>query len=529
MSGAEAGHPGSPVGSTLFTDVLVYRPDAPGGVFGPTDVLVEGDRIASVGPAARPRSAGHRLGPNANLADVAVVAGHGHHLLVPGLVNAHFHSPANHLKGALPSLPLELFMLYESPVAEALRPTPREAYLRTALGVLEMLRGGTTAVQDDAFLMPDPEPAVIDAVLGAYADLGIRATVALDQPELPELDKLPFLARFAPDELVGALREPAAMAPGQLLEMYAHLISTWHGAAGGRLRAAVSVSAPQRVSPEYFAALDDLSRRYRLPLFAHLLETKTQRVLATEQPRFAGRSLVRYTADLGLLSDRLNVIHAVWVDEPDLDLIAAAGAVVVHNPVSNLRLGSGVMPLRAALDRGIPVALGVDEAICNDAVDMWSVVRTAGLIHNIGGLDSDLWPTAGEVLDCLWRGGAAAMLRGGELGAVAEGQLADLALLDLHSLAFTPLNDVPGQLVYCESGSSVVLTMVAGRVVFEGGRVTTADQAALLGEVREVFAGKRRALEAAHADAGRWFPLYQRVVRAASATDVGMNRWVDPR
>lgn len=76
-----------------------------------------------------------------------MVEGRGRHLLVPGLVNAHFHSPANHLKGSLPSLPLELFMLYESPAVEALRPTPREAYLRTALGVIELLRGGTTAVQ----------------------------------------------------------------------------------------------------------------------------------------------------------------------------------------------------------------------------------------------------------------------------------------------------------------------------------------------------------------------------------------------
>ncbi|MDT7747549.1 MAG: 5-methylthioadenosine/S-adenosylhomocysteine deaminase [Pseudonocardiales bacterium] len=511
---ATAGAAGSVGPATLFTDVLVYRPGAPGGVHGPTDVLVDGDRIAVIGAEARHRAA-----------RAEVIAGHGHHLLVPGLVNAHFHSPANHLKGALPSLPLELFMLYESPAAEALRPTPREAYLRTALGVLEMLRGGTTAVQDDAFLMPDPEPAVIDAILQAYADLGIRATVALDQPELPEVAKLPFLEQLAPAELLDELRA-APMAPGQLLEMYDHLITHWHGAADGRLRAAVSISAPQRVSPEYFAALDDLSRRHRLPLFAHLLETKTQRVLAAEQPRFAGRSLVRYTADLGLLSERLNVIHAVWTDEDDLDLIAAAGSVIVHNPVSNLRLGSGVMPFRAARDRGIPIALGVDEAICNDAVDMWSVVRTAGLIHNITGLDSDRWPSAAEVLDCLWRGGAAAMLRGGELGAVAEGQLADLALLDLHSLAFTPLNDVPGQLVYCETGSSVVLTMVAGRVVFEHGRVTTADEAQLLAEVREVFARKRRALEAAHADAGRLFPLYQRVVRAAAATDVGLTRWV---
>jgi cytosine/adenosine deaminase-related metal-dependent hydrolase len=215
------------------------------------------------------------------------------------------------------------------------------------------------------------------------------------------------------------------------------------------------------------------------------------------------------------------------VDEDDLDLIASSGAVIVHNPVSNLRLGSGIMPFRAARDRGIPIALGVDEAICNDAVDMWSVVRTAGLVHNIGGAHSAQWPSAAEVLDCLWRGGAAAMQQADELGEVAEGRLADLALLDLHSLAFTPLNDVRGQLVYCEKGASVVLVMVDGRVVVEAGRVTTVDEQQLLGELREVFARKQRALEQVHADAGRYVSLYQQVVRAAAATDVGMTRWVE--
>jgi cytosine/adenosine deaminase-related metal-dependent hydrolase len=480
-------------------------------------VLVSGNRIAAVGDHAR----------NAAGAAARVVAGAGHHLLVPGLINAHFHSPANHLKGALPSLPLEVFMLYESPATEDLRPSPREAYLRTMLGALEMLHGGTTAVQDDAFLMPAPDPSVIDAVLSAYADCGIRATVALDQPELPEAAKLPFLERFAPPELSGPIAAPSPMGRAELLEMYDHLLSTWHGAAGGRLRAAVSISAPQRVSPEYFAELDDLGRAHGLPLFAHMLETKAQRVLAAEQPRFAGRSLVRYTADLGLLNERTNVIHAVWADEDDLDLIAASGAVIAHNPVSNLRLGSGVMPFRSARDRGIPIALGVDEAICNDAVDMWSVIRATGLVHNIGGADSAQWPTAGEVLDCLWHGGAAAMQQADRIGAVAEGRLADLALLDLHSLAFTPLNDVPGQLVYCEKGSSVALVMVDGRIVVDAGRVTTVDEQQLMGELRELYARKETALRRAHADAGRWAPLYQQVVRAAAVTDVGMTRWVE--
>src|SRR5260370_6254771 len=108
-----------------------------------------------------------------------IVEGGGRSLLVPGLINAHFHSPANHLKGSVRSLPLELFMLYESPGDPDLAPTPREAYLRTMLAAIEMLKTGTTSVQDDAFLMPYPDPAIIDAVLSAYRDSGIRATVAL--------------------------------------------------------------------------------------------------------------------------------------------------------------------------------------------------------------------------------------------------------------------------------------------------------------------------------------------------------------
>lgn len=507
--------------SVLLTDVLVWDPSRASGMTGPTDVLVVDDAIAAIGETAR---VGAPTG-------VRTIAGRGHHVVLPGLVNAHFHSPANHLKGAFRSRPLETFMLYESPADPALRPTPREAYLRTMLGALEMLRTGTTSVQDDAFLMPSPEPEIIDAVMQAYADSGIRATVALDQPELPDTDKLPFLDGLEglDPSVAAALRAPAPAAAAELLDAYDHLVGTWHGAAGGRLSAAVSISAPQRVSPEYWGALDDLSRAHDLPVFAHVLETRTQRALSvpgTGQDRFAGRSLVRYADDLGLLNDRVNVIHAVWVDDDDLDRIAAAGSVVAHNPVSNLRLGSGVMPFRAMRDRGIPVALGVDEAICDDTVNTWGVVKQAGLVHNVSGRDPEDWPSPAEVLDALWEGGAAAMRRTGRIGRVAVGAQADLVVLDLHAPAFTPFNDLRGQLVYCESGGSVRATLVAGAVVAEGGRVVSVDEAALLAEARELHAARRPALERTWAEADAILPAVDAVVRRAARTDVGMNRWI---
>ncbi|MFK7837559.1 MAG: amidohydrolase family protein [Sulfitobacter sp.] len=494
--------------SALFRNVHLLDLDHPECMTAACDLLVQDGLIVSKGPALVPPPG------------VPVIDGNGD-LLMPGLVNAHLHSSVNHMKGRLPCLPLELFMLFESPALETLRPTPRQAYLRTMLGCIEMLRGGVTAVMDDCFFVPEPTPEIIDAVAQAYADSGIRARLSLDEPELSESEKLPFLEQLAPPDLHDRLsRRPRLQAP-DLLALYDHLITNWHGAADGRIGAAASCSAPQRVSPEYFAALDDLSRTHNLPILAHMLETKLQRVLGAE--KFGGRSLVRYTHDLGLLSDRMQVIHAIWVDDHDLDLIAETGAHVAHNPISNLRLGSGVMPLRKMLDRGISVSLGTDEAIADDAVNLWSVMKTAGMIHTLTNDDPDTWPSAREVLRAATVGGGHALRQPG-LGTLDLGAPADLILVDLSSLAFLPLNDLLRQLVHVEQGSSVRLVMVAGRVVAEGGRVISIDEAALLEEARAAFAEVAPILRRAADEVAELMPIYRAMHDRAAAQDVGISR-----
>ena len=492
----------------LFRNVRLLALESADGLSTPTDLLTEGGRIASIGEAA-PLPVGAR-----------VIEGNGN-LLMPGLVNAHFHSSVNHMKGRLPCLPLEIFMLYESPALDVLAPSPREAYLRTMLGCLEMLRTGTTTVGDDCFFVPAPTAEIVDAVCQAYADSGIRATVALDEPELSELEKLPFLAEMIPETLHGPLSKRPDMGREWLLMLFSRLIDTWHGACDGRIRAAVSCSAPQRVTPDYFADLDALSRAHDLPFFAHMLETKLQRVLGAE--RFGGRSLVRYTQDLGHLSERMVVIHAIWVDGTDLDLIAASGASVAHNPNSNLRLGSGIMPFRAMRDRGISVSLGVDEAIADDAVNMWSVMKTTGMLHTMTSTDYERWPTAREILTCATEAGGRALRIPG-LGTIAPGAPADLVLVDLSTLAFLPLNDLPRQLVHVELGQSVRLTMVAGRILFEDGRVTSVDEAAILNEARALFSARSAALAAAEAEVAPLLPYYREMYHKAAETDVGMAR-----
>jgi 5-methylthioadenosine/S-adenosylhomocysteine deaminase len=497
----------------LVKNARVFTMDATRSVLPAADVLIDGNLIKAVGQdaCAMARS------------DARVIDGTGQ-LLMPGLINAHFHSPVNFLKGSLDSLPLELFMLYEVPAAPEAALSARAAYIRTMLGAAEMLKLGITAVQDDCFFLPHPRRLEIDAVMSAYRDSGMRATVALNQPNVPELDKFPFLEVLLPAELAEKLRAPAPMAADALLEHVKYFIDTWHGAEDGRLRAAVSCSAPQRVTPEYFRALDALSRAHDLPFYVHILETRLQRVLGQE--RFEGRSLVRYVSDLGLLSPRMNVIHAVWIDDADIALLAASGAHVAHNPVSNLRLGSGVMPFRRLRDAGVPICLGTDEAIADDAVDMWAVVKMAGLIHNIADPDYQRWPKAQEILDCLYLGAAGAMRQAGQLGRIEPGYQADVVLLDLDTLPFTPMNDLPRQLVYCDAGRAVHTTIVAGEIVVEKGRLLTIDEAALRAEARDIMAGMANARTVLNAEAAQWLPHYSTMYQETLKRDVGMNRWV---
>jgi 5-methylthioadenosine/S-adenosylhomocysteine deaminase len=212
-----------------------------------------------------------------------------------------------------------------------------------------------------------------------------------------------------------------------------------------------------------------------------------------------------------------------------MDLIAAAACVIAHNPISNLRLGSGVMPFEQLRSRGIAICLGTDEAIADDAVNMWSVAKLTGLIHNISSVDYERWPKAADVLDCLIGGGARAMRSPLPIGQIAAGHQADLIMLDLDTLSFTPLNDLRRQLIYCENGSSVRLTMVAGQIVYEQGRVTTLDEPAIRAEAREHAARLHAANGSARQAAQDWLPYYRQMYLKAAGRDIGMNRWAgDP-
>ena len=501
--------------SILIRNARVLTMDDDDTEYPRADILVRGTRIADIGPDLD--VANEERDPEVIPADNL--------LAMPGLVNGHFHSPGNFLKGATDDAPLEIFMLYEVPPFSDEPPSPHLNFVRTMLGAVEMLKLGVTAVHDDAFYNPRATPEAIDGLMKAYVDSGMRAVVTIDQPNVVEYEKYPFLRDILPEDIRRRMDETPRQTTEELTEIYTGFIERWNGACDGRLGTAVSCSAPQRVTMEYLQGLSELSERHRIPYDVHILETKLQRVLGEEKH---GKSLIRYVHDAGVLTPRMMVIHAIWVDDEDIELLAASGCTVAHNPISNQKIGSGIMPFRRLRSAGVPICLGTDEASVDDTANMWGAAKAAGLIHKVADPEYRNWPTAPELLWCLTRGGARGMGLDGKVGALAPGHEADIILVDLNTIAFTPLNDLRRQLVFCENGSSVVATMVAGRVVARNGQVLTVDEEALKQEVRALVPEHRRELAGTAAAAARLHPYYREMYLRAAARDVGMHRWAGP-
>ncbi|MDI6695275.1 MAG: amidohydrolase family protein [Anaerolineales bacterium] len=501
--------------SILIKNAHVITMDDHWSEYEHADILVEGSKITAIGTnLAQARDPGLR-----------VIDASGK-LAMPGLVNGHVHSPGNFARGSLDSLPLEIFMLYEVPPLSEKPPDFRTNYIRTMLGNIEMLKLGITAVHDDAFYVPFPTPEAIDGLMQSYVDSGLRCVATLDQPNVLEYEKYPFLFDLLPESIRENMEKAPLMSSQELLALYHYFIEKWNNQCDGRVKVGVSVSSPQRVKLDYFGALSDLSRQYDLPFDIHILETKLQRVLGEVK---YGKSLVRFVNDLGFLDERVMVIHAIWVDDFDIDLMAGAGCSVAHNPVCNLRLGSGVMNFRRLKNAGINICLGSDEACSDDSHNMWVAAKVAGLIHNITDPEYRNWPKAQEILWALIHGGARAMRNEGKTGVLAPGYEADLILVDLNSFSFTPLNDIYRQLVYCETGSSVVLTMVAGNIVMENGKILTVDEEAIKAEAREMMREYRQEMEKTRVAASQLEPYYREMYRRCAAMEVGMNRWVNYR
>ncbi len=435
--------------------------------------------------------------------------------MLPGLINSHHHVGLTPLQMGSLDYPLELWI-----GSNAARRTI-DPYLDTLFSSIELLKSGVTTVQHIQGAMPGPGSnmlATARSVLRAYQDAGMRVSFcfnARDQNRLAYESDTAFIARL-PDEL-------RAVTAGYIerrtvgIDTYLELFDELQRQHAPRERAAIQL-APANLhwcSDAALLAFHDKATAADVPMHMHLVETKYQRDYARKR---TGTSALRHLHRLGLLGPRMTIGHGVWLDEDDLDLLAATGTCVCHNCSSNLRLGSGRAPMASLLERGITIALGIDEAGINDDRDMLLEMRVVLYQHRAPGHDAR-WPTASEVLRMATEGGAATVKFARPVGRLEIGANADFVLVD-EDRAFGPYQDanVPlvNALVQRVRPAAIRAVYVGGELVVRDGKLTMIDEAAVHDEISARLAKERDATEAINLDfARRIVPVLRSFYEAA--------------
>ena len=394
-------------------------------------------------------------------------------IAMPGMVNSHCHSPANLVRGMMPSKPLEIWRACYRASLRDMR--DEDFYASALLGGMEMLKTGTTTVLDHFFGNQSCRFMGAGAAIQAMRDLGLRHVVALTLSDRNYEETIPLGNTAADlDNEIKRMSQSEGKPTKAWLDDCEAFIDTFH--APEKLTIACpGPSAVQRCTDELLAKSAETARRRNLPIHIHLAETKAQQVMGRQ---LYGKSLLQHLDSLGVLGADLSLAHSIWIENGDIELLASRDVTAVHNPASNLRIGSGLAPVKEYLAAGVHLTLGTDGAASNDGQNMFDAVRLAGLIHNQAGTDFNQWVSPAQVLTMSTRNGARAF--GLDAGVLATGKLADVTLLRRDTPAFTPLNDVRNQLVFCENGSSVDTVIVNGEIIVEGGRLQRMDEQAVL-------------------------------------------------
>lgn len=472
------------------------------------DVLIEGDTIHSVG-ADLPAPSGARV--------IEALR----RIVLPGLVNCHTHAHNNLLKGMADNWTLEDARNF----ARALfaNRTPEEQYASAAVGALEMLRSGCTAVYDLFTAMPLMTQESAEAVIQAYADIGLRAVLAPSMSDLVFYRAVPGLIDLLPHDLRKSVEAIQAAPTDHMLRITDAVIRRWDGAADGRIRMATAPAVPGECSEEYLSGCVRLMRDRGTGFHTHLAETKMQAVYAIER---WGKPLVHRLAETGVVSPGFVGAHGVWITEEEISILAANGAAVSHNPASNLKMGSGIAPVREMLDAGLTVGLGADGSMASDNQNMFEAMRFAALVGKVRfPHDPERWVGSRDAWRMATTEGAKVLGLGDQIGAIEAGRKADIVMLKSDPAFLQPINDIINALVYSETGADVETVLVGGRVILDGGRALNVDEEKLRGRAQTASDSIRACSAESLELCSRLQPFIRAACRTCAASPYPVNRY----
>ncbi len=394
-----------------------------------------------------------------------------HHVVTPGLVNTHHHMVQS-LTRAVPQVQnAELFSWLKGlyPIWAGL--TPEMVRVSTQIAMAELLLSGCTTSSDHLYIYPNG--VRLDDSIEAAHVIGMRFTATRGSMSVGESQ-----GGLPPDRVV----EDETF----ILKESQRLIETWHDASHGAMtQVALAPCSPFSVSQDLMREAAKLARAHKVRLHTHLAENDHD--IAYTREKF-NCTPAQYAQDLGWVGDDVWHAHCVKLDDEGTYLFAKTRTGIAHCPCSNMRLSSGILPLRKMLDAGVPIGLGVDGSASNDAAHLLNEARQAMLLARVGralepfGCDSgpsDMTPR--DALKLATRGGAQVLGRAHDIGQIAEGYCADIAMFrtDTVAMAGGAVHDPVGALLLCSSANADY-TIVNGRVVVREGRIATVDMGPLI-------------------------------------------------
>lgn len=363
------------------------------------------------------------------------------HALLPGLVNAHTHAAMALMRGLADDLPLMQWLTRHIWPAEAQHVSPGLVYEGTLLACAEMIRGGVTCFNDMYFF---PEEAARAAMTA-----GMRAALGMICIEFPTA-----YASDAQDYLHKGLAMRDALRHEPLLSF------------------CMAPHAPYTVADATFERIVTYAEELQVPIHLHVHETLHE--IDESVQRHGVRPLQRLHR-LGAVGPGLIAVHAVHLEESEIELLAACGSHVAHCPSSNLKLGSGIAALARLRETGVNVALGTDSAASNNRLDLLQEMRTAALLAKGSTRDPTAVP-AQDALHMATLGGARALGLESAIGSIMPGKHADLTAVDLSALELSPAYHPLSHLAYAVGRENVSDVWVAGRRLLQARRLTTLDQ-----------------------------------------------------
>jgi 8-oxoguanine deaminase len=394
-----------------------------------------------------------------------------HHVVIPGLVNTHHHMVQS-LTRAVPQVQnAELFSWLKGlyPIWAGL--TPEMVRVSTQIAMAELLLSGCTTSSDHLYIYPNG--VRLDDSIEAAHLIGMRFTATRGSMSVGQSQ-----GGLPPDRVV----EDETF----ILRESQRLIETWHDASHGAMtQVALAPCSPFSVSQDLMREAAKLARAHQVRLHTHLAENDHD--IAYTREKF-NCTPAQYAQDLGWVGDDVWHAHCVKLDEEGTYLFAKTRTGIAHCPCSNMRLSSGILPLRKMLDAGVPIGLGVDGSASNDAAHLLNEARQAMLLARVGralepfGCDSgpsDMTPR--DALKLATRGGAQVLGRAHDIGQITVGYCADLAMFrtDTVAMAGGAVHDPVGALLLCSSANADY-TIVNGRVVVREGRIATVDMGPLI-------------------------------------------------